>query len=161
MAVRNGPYTRILTKCLPSVQFQEVSGCHLAKLYSKQKCSEQAGIPSMFALLFQRHLCWLDTHRTVTHLRLCCTENLSVSRSFLQRYLQMKHVASSINFVAWKWMQQIATVEGFLLKLGIQMREKRWEDLWEERRECRHQKEAPTPTETYVTNMQQSLLSQD
>ena len=112
----------------------------------------QAGIPSMFALLTQRHLCWLghisymldgQIQKHMLYGKLA-TGSRPAGKPFLCCKDICKQVlkAGNINPAGWEAVAADGSRWRPVMKAGIQMTEQRGEDQWEVIRECRQQRAA-------------------
>ena len=117
----------------------------------------QAGIPRMFALLTQRHLCWLGH---ISHMQdgqipkdMLYGELATDSRPAGRPVLHFKDIckwdlkAGNINPAGWEAVAANCSSWRQVIKAGIQMSKQKREDQWEVRRECRWQRAASATME--------------
>ena len=117
----------------------------------------QAGVPSMFALLGQRRLHWLDHISRMEDGRIpknMLYGKLSTGAGSVGRpTLLFKDVckrdlkAGNINLAGWEDAAADHCRWRLSVKAGIQTCEKGREEQWDERRERRQQRAAPAPIE--------------
>lgn len=125
---------------------------------SNKNVLTQAGTPSMFSILTQRHLRWLGHVSRMQDRRIpkdvLYGELATRSRPKGRPHLRFKDVgkqdmkARNIDPTCWEATAADRSQWRLAISTGILRSEKRREDLWEERKERRRQRATPAPTES-------------